>query len=181
MKENGISPYISNVINYDFYFDNTKINDISGFYDNEYNTSEDEYISFNDNNINILKSNDKDYFVINLNNPYIGEHNKYIVSDTGKLLGKIEYSSGGSVGKIEGDNAKIYYNDNGYVSSSVILNDSIKLLIPDETQVESDVRWFTEKTITVENDKLVVNDTGRYFGTDFEGSSIPQTWAITTY
>ena len=179
MKENGISPYISNVINYDFYFDNTKINDISGFYDNEYNTSEDKYISFNDNSINILKSNDKDYFVIDFNIPYIEENksNKYIVSDTGKLIGKIEYIFGGWVNKLEGENSELYEENNTF-----ILSDSeIKLLVADERNGESDPAWFTENIITIEDEKLKIKTGGRLLCTEMEGATMSPSWKITTY
>ena len=171
----------SDVVSYKLYLDNRIIKDTIGeqeWYNNE--SPEDFIIKFNDSNIKIVNSVEgKEYLVLSINQASYGESqpNMYVINDSGKLLGKIEYIEGASIGKLEGDNAKNYEK----YSSCVLLNNSIKVLVADEVVGEHDSNWFTEKTITIENDKLVVKDTGRYFGSDFDGPTISPSWKITTY
>ncbi len=141
---------------------NVKINNnlVEGYHPiYEYNSKNNFKKTLNKNNIKVLKGNDKDYFVLLIeedNYQFDGVTNPYITNEKGKEIKRIEFISGASMWVT--DKNSILYNAGAYV----INNDKVHYIGCAENSVnkngilgKNDV-LYQEYILTVNNDKAII-------------------------
>ena len=161
-KESG--DYIYNELHAEIYLDNSKINDIVIYYDNENNInnikSEKENLDLS--NTKIIKGKDnKDYLIFTLEEPHQfldGRKILFISNDDGNLIYKYEPEFDSSL-TINDPNSRFYNSSERYI----IETDKI-YIIEDVGNNENGTIKIQENILTIENNEVNIEKGNIYEG-----------------